>query len=160
MQEKTGVEDGYEDVFAPPCAIEEEEEITGISSCPSPALAHGARGRVFVRHAEERWTWEEVVAGVQVGTEGDNGGGGRGGGGVPVRWRGCSRGCLGFLDPPPPEPAPVLAQEQEEETANVSNEEEQDTEPELELDLDIGGVGGEVGDFGVGDVDMDMEDVW
>jgi hypothetical protein len=50
----------------------------------------GGRPGVFVRHAEERYTWEETVAGLSVGVEG----------GVPVLWRGCSVGCLSFLDAP------------------------------------------------------------
>jgi hypothetical protein len=41
---------------------------------------------VFVRHMEERFTWENVIAGVSTGTV------------VPVQWRGCLRGCLAFLD--------------------------------------------------------------
>lgn len=36
--------------------------------------------------AEECFTWEVKVAGNIVGT-------------VPVRWRGCGRGCLDFLQP-------------------------------------------------------------
>ncbi|OBZ65258.1 hypothetical protein A0H81_14771 [Grifola frondosa] len=42
--------------------------------------------------AEERWTWEDIIAGVQVGAQGVSGAG------VPVLWRGCGRGCLDFLD--------------------------------------------------------------
>jgi hypothetical protein len=41
---------------------------------------------VFVTPAEERYTWETVVAGVDVG------------GSVPLKWRGCLCGCLDFLD--------------------------------------------------------------
>ncbi|KAI1784765.1 hypothetical protein LXA43DRAFT_901051 [Ganoderma leucocontextum] len=129
-----------EDVFSAPRVV--EEEMTGVSKCPSPV--HRAGNGVFVRHAEERWTWEEVVAGVHVGAE-------SGGGGVPVRWRGCSRGCLAFLDPPPLQP-PALASVQEQGDSEVGEEEQ-----EAELDLDIGGGGG---DFGVADVEMDMEDIW
>ena len=77
-----------------------DEELTGISICPSPRHRNpdgswrGGRVPVYVHHAEERWTWEEVVAGVRVGADGVAGFG------VPMRWRGCSRGCLAFLDPP------------------------------------------------------------
>jgi hypothetical protein len=67
----------------------EDCEITGISVCPSPQ--HDGDRQVFVRHAEERYTWERVVAGVSVG------------GAVPVLWRGCQWGCLDFLDEPEPE---------------------------------------------------------
>jgi hypothetical protein len=56
--------------------------VTGIGVCPSPYH----RKSVYVRHAEERYTWEETVAGVNIG------------GAVPVRWRGCQWGCLDFLD--------------------------------------------------------------
>lgn len=43
---------------------------------------------VFVAHAEERITWDKFVAGQRVG--GDEG--------IPLLWRGCSAGCLDFLD--------------------------------------------------------------
>ena len=43
---------------------------------------------VFVDHAEQRFTWDKFVAGRRVG--GDNG--------IPLLWRGCSPGCLDFLD--------------------------------------------------------------
>ena len=59
------------------------DDITGISVCPSP---HHHNKSVFVKHAEERFTWEESVAGVNVG------------GAVPVRWRGCQWGCMDFLN--------------------------------------------------------------
>ena len=36
-------------------------------------------------HVEQRLTWERRIAGLDVG------------GAVPVRWRGCQRGCLDFL---------------------------------------------------------------
>ena len=36
-------------------------------------------------HVEQRFTWERRIAGLDVG------------GAVPVRWRGCQRGCLDFL---------------------------------------------------------------
>ncbi len=40
-----------------------------------------------MKHAEERFTWEDVVAGVNTGEPF----------GVPLLWRGCSKGCLDFL---------------------------------------------------------------
>ncbi|EGN95035.1 hypothetical protein SERLA73DRAFT_77050 [Serpula lacrymans var. lacrymans S7.3] len=52
-----------------------------VGVCPNPKH----RGSVFIKHAEERFTWERVISGVDVG------------GSVPVRWRGCLRGCLDFL---------------------------------------------------------------
>jgi hypothetical protein len=64
--------------------------VTGIGYCPS--LRHHDRNGgqfnsgVFVRHAEERISWEPVIAGVSVG------------GNAPVRWRGCLWGCLDYLD--------------------------------------------------------------
>ncbi|KAM5544423.1 hypothetical protein V8D89_002083 [Ganoderma adspersum] len=165
-REKDGDED--EDVFAAPRAASlstsEEEEITGVSVCPSP-VHYGEPAPVYVKHAEERWTWEDVVAGVHVGAEGR---------GVPVRWRGCARGCLAFLDPPLPQEAqaqaPVPAKEQglgqEQESSEAVADmgvEGQEGQEELELNLDIGGpggsgLGGVAGDFEAGDVDM--EDVW
>ena len=64
---------------------DESLQITGIGKCPSPE--HRQKKGVFVLHAEQRLTWESKVAGLQVG------------GTVPVRWRGCQRGCLDFLCP-------------------------------------------------------------
>lgn len=61
----------------------------GVGVCP--ALDHRrAQAPVYVQWAEERFTWECVVAGKSVSS--------LGGPGVPVRWRGCERGCLDFLD--------------------------------------------------------------
>lgn len=59
--------------------------ITGIGTCPNPG--HGQEKKVFVLHVEQRFTWERRIAGLDVG------------GAVPVRWRGCQRGCLDFLCP-------------------------------------------------------------
>lgn len=50
--------------------------------CPA---AHHRKASVFVTPAEERYTWETVVASVDVG------------GRVPLKWRGCLWGCLDFL---------------------------------------------------------------
>ncbi|KAF8556435.1 hypothetical protein OG21DRAFT_1437021 [Imleria badia] len=55
---------------------------TGTATCPNPAH----KGRVFVKHASERFSWERRIAGVDVG------------GSVPLRWRGCLGTCLDFLD--------------------------------------------------------------
>ncbi|KAK7030659.1 leucine-rich repeat-containing protein 10B [Favolaschia claudopus] len=60
-----------------------EDEPPSLGVCPSPR--HGDRQSVFLTPAEERFTWEAVVAGKEVG------------GYVPIRWRGCSSGCLDFL---------------------------------------------------------------
>ena len=57
--------------------------VMGTSVCPSPS--HRTK-QVFVRHTEERFSWENTVGGVLVG------------GMVPLLWRGCSSGCLRFLD--------------------------------------------------------------
>lgn len=80
------------DVFGPSSSqtkaeeAEEEEGEThpGVGVCRSPAHT---RPSVFVRHAEERFSWEAVIAGQTVDVDG----------GIPVLWRGCSRGCLDFL---------------------------------------------------------------
>ncbi|KAG5647442.1 hypothetical protein DXG03_009372 [Asterophora parasitica] len=61
--------------------------VTRIDQCPSPRHQQQGTPRVFVRHAEERFTWEKTIANVDVG------------GLVPVRWRGCELGCLDFLNP-------------------------------------------------------------
>lgn len=63
-----------------------------VSECPSSKhlklASNGAYSKpVFVGHAEERMTWEKEIAGQKVGDMG-----------VPVLWRGCSAGCLDFLD--------------------------------------------------------------
>ncbi|KAJ7890583.1 hypothetical protein B0H14DRAFT_2689949 [Mycena olivaceomarginata] len=60
------------------------DEPPSLGLCPSPRHLH--RASVFVTPAEERYTWETVVAGVDVG------------GSVPLKWRGCLCGCLDFLD--------------------------------------------------------------
>ncbi|KAI0060267.1 hypothetical protein BV25DRAFT_1993068 [Artomyces pyxidatus] len=72
---------------------------TSVSRCPAPSHRVDARGtsgphewvRVgppFVQHAEERFLWATVIAGVKVG---------QANGGVPLLWRGCEHGCLDFL---------------------------------------------------------------
>lgn len=68
---------------APNPPVEGEDAALGVSLCPSPK--HDVGGW-FVRHAEERFSWEAVVGGVGAG------------GSVPVRWRGCQVGCLDFMD--------------------------------------------------------------
>jgi hypothetical protein len=64
---------------------DESMEVTGIGKCPNPE--HGREKKVFVLHAEQRLTWERRIAGQDVGSA------------VPIRWRGCQRGCLNFLCP-------------------------------------------------------------
>ena len=64
---------------------DESMQITGIGKCPNPE--HGRNKKVFVLHVEQRLTWERRIAGQDVGSA------------VPVRWRGCQRGCLDFLCP-------------------------------------------------------------
>ncbi|KAG2048476.1 hypothetical protein BDR06DRAFT_942867 [Suillus hirtellus] len=54
----------------------------GSGGCANPEH----KGRFFVKHAAERFTWERRIASVDVG------------GAVPLRWRGCIETCLGFLD--------------------------------------------------------------
>lgn len=61
------------------------DEQPSLGLCPSPRHAHSAS--VFVEPAEERYTWESLIAGVDLGAK------------VPLKWRGCLRGCLDFLDP-------------------------------------------------------------
>ncbi|KAF7299560.1 hypothetical protein HMN09_00961200 [Mycena chlorophos] len=50
-----------------------------------------SRPSVFVRPAEERYSWETIVAKLDIG------------GVAPLRWRGCMVGCLAFLGPQEPE---------------------------------------------------------
>lgn len=57
------------------------QEITGVGVCANPQH----EGMIFLHHAEERFTWEGIIAGQSVG------------GPAPMRWRGCRRGCLSFL---------------------------------------------------------------
>ena len=75
-------EEGPSVARPPAAAARTEPDIMGIGVCPSPRHHHRT---VFARHAEERFTWEQRVAGVSVG------------GAVPLRWRGCQWGCLDFL---------------------------------------------------------------
>lgn len=82
---------------------EKQDQVTGIGRCPNPV--HGRNKSVFVRHVEERFTWVDSIAGIRLG------------GLAPLRWRGCGRGCLDFLNPKTviteEEPAAVEADEQE-----------------------------------------------
>lgn len=59
---------------------------------PSPPQGTGTGvcrcGGVFVHHAEERFTWESIIAGFELGERAK----------VPVRWRGCQWGCLDYLE--------------------------------------------------------------
>jgi len=121
-----------------------EDTPSGFSVCPSPihrtaddAWVDG-RVPVFVQHAEERFTWEQVIAGLDVGSQG-------GPMGVPVRWRGCGRGCLDFLD--------VV----EEKTVEQGNDHDHDVEMDLETEQDDNTDGVQVVDLGTGGLG-DFED--
>ncbi|KAJ3788843.1 hypothetical protein GGU10DRAFT_432127 [Lentinula aff. detonsa] len=65
-----------------------EDEMTGVGFCPSPIHQRttSTPSSLFYQHVEERFTWESVIGGVENMGE------------VPVRWRGCGKGCLAFLD--------------------------------------------------------------
>ena len=65
---------------------EDRDAHPGVGTCMSPI--HVDKQAVFVKHAEQRMSWERVIAGIDVG----------GNSGIPVLWRGCSKGCLNFLD--------------------------------------------------------------
>ncbi|KAJ3856906.1 hypothetical protein EV368DRAFT_78200 [Lentinula lateritia] len=71
-------------------SIPDLDEVTGVGFCPSPRHHHhgpnGPTSSLFYQHTEERFTWESMIAGVENLGE------------IPVRWRGCLKGCLGFLD--------------------------------------------------------------
>ncbi|KAJ2918635.1 hypothetical protein MD484_g1755, partial [Candolleomyces efflorescens] len=73
---------------------DESMHVNGIGRCANPNHTS-----LFVHHAEQRYSWEASMAGLSLG------------GVAPVRWRGCCRGCLGFLD----EDA-----EEEEETLEIN----------------------------------------
>ncbi|KAG7097167.1 hypothetical protein E1B28_004543 [Marasmius oreades] len=61
----------------------EYQRVTGKGICSSPR--HGGHKFMFVVPAEECFTWEHTVAAVpNLGQ-------------VPIRWRGCQKGCLNFL---------------------------------------------------------------
>ncbi|KAJ7765377.1 hypothetical protein DFH07DRAFT_810328 [Mycena maculata] len=64
-------------------SFDSADDQPSLGLCPSP---HHTSASVFVEPVEERYTWEKVIAGHDLG------------GAVPLKWRGCSRGCLGFLD--------------------------------------------------------------
>ncbi|KAH9855275.1 hypothetical protein C2E23DRAFT_613820 [Lenzites betulinus] len=107
-----------------------DEDEPSISVCPSPAHCGQTRTPVFVRPAEERFTWEEVVAGVRVGGEGV------GGVGVPVRWRGCGHGCLAFLDP---EPEPTSIATSSTSTTSVRDPADVPAEDDVDIEMSEGG---------------------
>ncbi|TRM65329.1 hypothetical protein BD626DRAFT_216917 [Schizophyllum amplum] len=77
------MDDGPADDFDQTRAIDTDEQYE-VLRCPSPA--HGACGSVFVHPLEVRFTWETKFGKAIPG------------GAIPVRWRGCSWGCLNFLD--------------------------------------------------------------
>jgi hypothetical protein len=60
---------------------DESMHVNGIGRCANPNHTS-----LFVHHAEQRYSWEASMAGLSLG------------GVAPVRWRGCCRGCLSFLD--------------------------------------------------------------
>lgn len=61
----------------PPSSEHGYESVTGLGTCVC--------GETFVLHAEECLTWETKVAGCHVGES------------VPLKWRGCTLGCLDSL---------------------------------------------------------------
>ena len=68
----------------------DDNNITGLGYCPCALKGKMREGYgVFVRHGEERFSWESRISNVEVGAR------------VPVRWRGCNWGCLEFLDETP-----------------------------------------------------------
>ncbi|KAF5316599.1 hypothetical protein D9619_006264 [Psilocybe cf. subviscida] len=101
---------------------DESRIITGTGVCPNPA--HGLIPSVFVHHAEERFTWETstpVVATL--------------GGAVAVRWRGCMRGCLDFLEPARPKVVEVTPSDGAL-PPETQRTEAGEAEVEMNLDLD------------------------
>lgn len=87
-----------QDIMSPKTTNQEVvDEVTGAGRCPNPV--HGDAQAVFVQHLEERFTWVDTIAGIKLG------------GVVPLRWRGCERGCLDFLDPPKDEPVTEIEDE-------------------------------------------------
>lgn len=68
----------------------DDDNLTGLGYCPCALKGKMREGYgVFVRHGEERFSWESRIGNVEVGAR------------VPVQWRGCNWGCLGFLDGTP-----------------------------------------------------------
>lgn len=83
------------ELCAPYALYQEEEQcpndasllLTGIGVCPSSHHQNDiGKKPIFIRHAEERFSWVHTIGGVRVG------------GIVPIQWRGCQRGCLDFLE--------------------------------------------------------------
>ena len=114
----------------------EKDTLLGIGNCPSPR--HRAQGRrmVFVKHAEERFTWEGIIAGVRVGESF----------GVPLFWRGCSKDCLDFLDSPNNN-----TEEASQQGENIDADWEGDTEAAItDEDEDLGARPVEFGDGELG----------
>ena len=87
MQRPDGDEFSFLSSRAPQAGrSDESEETFGVGVCPNPS--HETK-KVFICPAEERYTWERTVAGNRMSFPG-----------IPVLWRGCSPGCLDFLQPP------------------------------------------------------------
>ncbi|KAF8329554.1 uncharacterized protein EI90DRAFT_3125310 [Cantharellus anzutake] len=62
-----------------------------LRSFVAPRKPIGSTANVYLRHAEERLEWVKTVAGVKISTNDM-------GPSVPILWRGCSMGCLSFLE--------------------------------------------------------------
>lgn len=111
-------------------------------TCPNPAH----KGRVFVKHASERYSWERTVAGVDVG------------GAVPMRWRGCLAACLDFLDETGEREAtwgggvPVIGPRP---PARAAQSEGSDVDVDLDMDMDAELA---VQAVDLGKVSLDMDD--
>ncbi|KAF9234985.1 hypothetical protein BU15DRAFT_89731 [Melanogaster broomeanus] len=92
---------------------------TGPSACPNP------------EHKGRRFSWERRVAGVDIG------------GAVPLRWRGCLRSCLDFLDA-----VEANSVNNEIPALNPAQSVEMDVEMELAVQgVDLGSRGLDLDDF-------------
>ncbi|KNZ74653.1 Protein lap1 [Termitomyces sp. J132] len=107
-------------------------DVTGVGLCPSPKHQRLGTSRLFIQHAEERYTWETMIAGVEVGSS------------VPMRWRGCQLGCLNFLDPPEEKSSvPQLSDmSQGEQTADSGRQDEDINDVVQVVQLSMTGNGG------------------
>jgi len=119
---------------SPTSAVNPWSNVTGVGHCPSPRHRIPRRAQfgsdVFVRHAEERYTWEPVIAGIRVG------------GPVPLRWRGCQWGCLDYLSGDSDGDGSELFEIDSDQTAGVSGSCENEKMEGIVQLIQLSGAGG------------------
>ncbi|KAH8832765.1 hypothetical protein DL96DRAFT_1583261 [Flagelloscypha sp. PMI_526] len=121
---------GFPSLPSTPQLPEAQRDSLSIRVCPNPN--HGERRR-YISPVEERFTWE-TKASPSCETSGEL---------IPIRWHGCSQGCLAFLEPLKQATQPATATELPDENseAPISTQGEGDETDEDELPtVQVGGL--------------------